>query len=306
MKLTPILVSLSALLAAPGLSMAQSMPMPPTTSAAAGDVGQVDDIEVVGRLSPRQRAESFVAEVGAAPGEARLARWDRSLCVGAGAMERDQAQRLIDRVSIVAASLGLQLGAPGCKANVMIMATTTADALAQDMVRSDPNGFQPAFGNSDAGNAALERFQRSDTAVRWWQVSLPVSADTGQVAIRMKGDDEPPSISSPSMSRLRGGVRDDLARIYIIVDTTKLGDVSFDALCDYIAMIALAQINDRADTTRYDTILNLFKNSSVNSRLSQWDFAYLKYLYEADRSLAHRDAQMLEIASRLGRSTATP
>lgn len=299
------LVSLGTMLVGPAL--AQSVPPPAAqTEVSVDEVQQVEDIEVVGARDVRQRAEAFVAEVGAAPGLARLARWDRSLCVGVAAMEKDKAQYLIDRVSRIGGSLGLQLDSPGCRANVMIVATTTAKVLATNMVQSDPNGFQPAFGNSDMGALALQRFQSTDAPVRWWHVSLPVSADTGALAIRMKGDDEPPTISSTNASRLRAATRDDLARVYIIVDTTRLGNVTFDALCDYIAMIALAQINDQATPDGFDTVLNLFRGGAPDAGLTTWDMGYLKALYRADRSLASADGQSLDIANHLssgGQST---
>lgn len=302
-----ILASVAALSA--GLfssAFAQSEPALAAPSVAAGeDSRQLEDIEVVGARKARQRAQAFVAEVGAAPGLARLARWDRSLCVGVAGMERDKAQYLIDRVSRIGGSLGLRLESPGCRANVMVVATTTGKVLATNMVQSDPDGFQPAFGNSDMGVEALARFQSSDAPVRWWHVSLPVSADTGALAIRMKGDDEPPTISSTNASRLRAATRDDLARAYIIVDTTQLGSVTFDALCDYIAMIALAQISDQAAPDGFDTVLNLFRGGAPDAGLTSWDLDYLRALYRADRSLGSAEAQALDIAHHLSSPAAS-
>lgn len=305
MKLSAALTSL-AILAAAGPSFARTAPQtaPQTqTAPPTGDAPQeVQGVEVRGTRDVRERAQNFVNEVGAAPGQERLARWDRGLCVGVAAMERGKAQHMIDRISAIGGSLGLRLEGPGCRANVMIVATTTAGLLATNMVHDDPDGFQPAFGNSDMGRAALARFQSSEAPVRWWQVALPVSEETGGIAIRMKGDEDPPTISSTNMSRLRSGIRDDLARIYVIVDTTKLGNVSFDALCDYIALVSLAQIDDQADTSAYDTVLNLFNGGSTSAGLTQWDINYLQGLYNADRSLARPDGQTRDIANRMARN----
>ena len=46
---------------------------------------------------------------------------------------------------------------------------------------------------------------------------------------------------------------------------------------------ALAQIDPEADTSRYVSILNLFAAPEATETLTDWDTAYLKGLYDAER-----------------------
>jgi len=177
----------------------------------------------------------------------------------------------------------------------MVVAASDAPALARALVRDDPNGFRPARGSTDRGSAALDRFQSTDAPVRWWHVSLPVSVDTGDVAIHMDGE-EAQTIAVRDASRLRANIRDDLARVIVIVDVTKVGTIGFGALSDYVAMIALAQVEPDADTSGYDTVLNLFAAGSDRSTgLTQWDKDYLISLYSARRDRARATQQTEDI-----------
>jgi hypothetical protein len=245
------------------------------------------DIEVVGR-SPEQ-VQSFIRDVAAAPPRRRLARWNRSICVGVSNLERRYAQFMVDRVTLVASDMGLETEAPGCRPNIMIIAASDAEPLARALVADDPSAFRPAQGISDLGADALERFQTTDAPVRWWHVSLPVLIDSGELAVALDGEmpigpigPEPLMINVREATRLRANTRDDLDRVVIIIDVAKVGRIGFGALSDYVAMIALAQIAPDPDTTAYDTVLNLFSTGAVRPvGLTRWDRDYLAALYAA-------------------------
>ncbi len=280
--------SLAAFLAVLALSGAAQIPeaAPPQIQQdpAAGGATRVDDI-VVSARPLEQQVQSFVDEVAAAPRGRNLARWDRKICIGAANFDPRYAQMLVDRVSSVALGLGLESGEPGCRPDVMIVASAQPDADAQRIVRDDPYGFHPAQGGTDLGRAALQRFQDSDAPVRWWQVSMPVSADTGEVAIRLI-DEDPPTISGRLASRISSNIRDDLARVLIVIDAGKMRDVSFSGLADYVALIALAQIDPEADTSNFPSVLNLFDPSRNLTGFTDWDRDYLQGLYAAKRDMA--------------------
>src|SRR5690606_3172864 len=110
----------------------------------------------------------------------------------------------------------------------------------------------------DLGLEALDNFAESERPVRWWHVSLPVDARSGQPAIRFPG--QPPPTISGSASRIHSHVRDDLLYIIIIVDATKVLGTTWQQLADYLAVISLAQIDPSTNPTEFDSILNLFSN----------------------------------------------
>lgn len=254
----------------------------------------LDEVEVrAHRL--KDQVQSFVAEVAAPPRGRGLARWDRSICVGVANMDPRYAQVMVDRIARNALEIGLDIEEPGCKPDIMIVAAADATSLAQALVRDDPNGFRPSRASTDMGAAALARFQATDAPVRWWQVSLPVSGDTGELAVHLDGED-PPTLAVRDASRLRANIRDDLARVIVIVDVTKIGRIGFGALSDYISMVALAQVAPDVDTSRYDTVLNLFADGSDRSAgLTLWDKDYLKSLYTARRDRARGGQQTRDI-----------
>ncbi|CAN5232975.1 hypothetical protein BH10PSE1_BH10PSE1_17860 [soil metagenome] len=275
-------VAMATQIAPPAIPQA-SVQTPPVSQPTQneGPVTDLGAVTVTGQRPTEERATAFVEEVTAPPRGRGLARWDKAICVGTANIDNRYAQFMIDRISATAASVGLDIGEPGCRANVMIAASTDADALAKALVRDEPNGFRPSTGQTDIGSQALSEFQNSDAPVRWWHVSLPVSVDTGDVAVRVNGE-EPPTVYVRDASRLRSNVRDDLVRVVIILDTSRMGPVSYGALSDYVAMIALAQIDAKADTSTWPTILNLFAANPPNS-LTNWDKDYLTALYAARR-----------------------
>jgi hypothetical protein len=73
--------------------------------------------------------------------------------------------------------------------------------------------------------------------------------------------------------------------LLVVVDTELVGPISLEALGDYIAMTALARVSPDADTTRFDTVLNLFADPEAGLvrpvGMTEWDRAYLQGLYAA-------------------------
>ena len=200
-------------------------------------------------------------------------------------LQREAAQYIADRVSRLALEVGLTPGEPGCQPDVVIIFTTDASHVAATMVKEEPRLFRPGMGHSGMiiGLKALDEFVESDKAVRWWHVSMPVDARTGQRAIRLAGDDGPPVVNVAGPSRIHSGTRDDLQLAMIVVDPTKLTGTTWQQLGDYLAVVALAQVDPKADLSSFDSILNLFSNPLAYSGLTDWDVSYMRALYAFDQ-----------------------
>lgn len=265
------------------------------------DVDIVDDVEVIGRRF-EEIARDFIDDVAAPPRRRGLARWNGPLCVGTVNLRADTAQPIIDRISEVARDLDINVGEPGCNANTLIVATDDGAALATALAERRRRLLHPGSLKTIASSRAFELFQTSSRPVRWWQISVPVDSTTGQIAIRLPGvfgpDGQPhiPVINVLAASRIRSQIRDDLTKVFIIVDVDEVDGLTITQLADYLAMVTLAQIDGDAETSAYDTVLNLFQDREGTSGLTEWDRAYLAGLYSAEQNRINLNAQARNVA----------
>lgn len=272
------------------LLLAQQSPLPPQ----APPTTELEEVVVDGRTL-RQTVDRFVDDIIAPPVGRGPARWDRKVCVGVANLRNDVAQGLVDQISFVALQVGLDVGDPGCSANILVVATSDGAAMARALVEARPGAFRPPYAGASGSRAAMERFQAGETAVRWWHVSVPVSNESGVVAVRVPGYDAP--LISQDGSRLTTRIRNDLRRAFIILDLDLIGDATPQQLGGYIGMVALAQIDPEADTAAYDTILNLFGGTAQPGALTAWDLSYLKSLYDAELNQRAPSQQGGEVSS---------
>lgn len=297
---------LAPLLAA--LLIAGQTPSP--APAADQEAVRLEDVEVTGR-SLDSLIRNFVNEVAAPNRNRGIARWDSRICVGVANLRGEPAQYIVDRVSTVAEDVGLSVGAPGCKPNLLIVATADGAGLARELVQDRQRAFRMGGSGMDRGGAALRDFQEADRPVRWWQVSMPTDSETGHRAISLPGEcrnactspmDYAPAINVFAASRLSTQIVDNIFRTVVIVDVDKASHVDVVQLADYIAMVSLAQIDPDADTSGYASILNVFAEPETVATLTEWDKAYLYGLYDAQRSRKNLRAGKTEIASSIRRA----
>ncbi len=273
---------------------------------------RLEDVTVTGRSLDRL-IENFVAEVAEPNRRRGLARWDGSLCVGVANLRQETAQYIVDRVSTVAEDVGLRAGGPGCAPNLLVVATDDGGAAARSLVSESRRAFRMGGAGMDRGGSAFRDFQEADRPIRWWQVSMPMDADSGQRAVRLPGDCEgrlcigsvlgyAPMLEISSASRLTTQIVDNIFRTVVIVDIDDVAGLTAQQLADYVAMVSLAQIDPDADTRAYDSILNVFDDGAPT--LTGWDLAYLDGLYGAERTDRNRDANRAEIESSIRRAHA--
>lgn len=294
------------------LTLAAQDPATQPSAAAQEAPTRLEDITVTGRSLDRL-IENFVAEVAEPNRRRGLARWNRSICVGVANLRQETAQYIVDRVSTVAEDVGLRPGGPGCAPNLLVVATDDGGAAARSLVAESRRAFRMGGAGMDRGGSAFRDFQETDRPIRWWQVSMPMDADTGQRAVRLPGDCEgrlcidsslgyAPMIDISSASRLSTQIVDNIFRTVVIVDIDEVAGLSVQQLADYIAMVSLAQIDPDADTRAYDSILNVFDEGAPT--LTGWDLAYLEGLYGAERNDQNRDASRAEVEASIRRAHA--
>ncbi len=267
----------------------------PTSDAAATEL---DSIIVEGRRI-EEAARAFIEQVGEPPRGTRLARWNRPVCVSVTNMQPRLAQFVIDRIAVNAFNVGVDVGEPGCKPNVIILATGDGPALAKKLVSEIGIGFRPAINHTDLGRNALQDFQNSDAPVRWWNVTMPVTTDTGDIAITLRSDEAPRTVTVRDGSRLRSNVRYDMAWTIVIIDMSRTNGAPLGVLADYVSMVSLAQVDPAADLSGQSTVMNLFRAPQDVSGLTQWDKDYLAALYAAPTDRANGRQQDAGVAHAL-------
>lgn len=272
------------------------------------DPGEVSIEGIVVDGRPLEEAvREFVGEVAGPPRGRGLAQWRGRLCLGVANLAADPAQALIDRIGDVATELEIEIGAPGCEANALIIFTEDAGAMANALIEEDRRTFRTGVGGFELGSAALERFRNTTAPVRWWQISVPTDSETGDRAVRLPGDINPATgqPGSPTQtvtaSRLISQIRDDLNRTIVIVDIDEVADISFEQLGDYLALVTLAQIDPEGDTSGFTTVLNVFDDPAVTPGLSDWDWSYLRALYSSRPMRHNASAQASDLAGFMAR-----
>jgi hypothetical protein len=293
-------MSRSAILAGISLGLLAS-----ASAAAAQEAAPASSEEVVVTGQRTEEAiRTFVDEVSVAMGSAdQLARWDRRICPGVAGLRGRYAQFLIDRMAQRAFDVGLDVGDPGCRANMLIIVTLDPDAMAQQLLDDHPDalGYFRERGRNTLGRTALRAFVESDAPVRWWHVSRTATEGFDEIGETADGS-APVTFALGNASRLSRSTHQNFGAAFIIVDARHLAeiDLDFGALADYVAMVALAQVDADASTTGLTTILNLFNDETSPRALTEWDIAYLRGLYGAESTVSAR-RQAGDIARTMGR-----
>jgi len=285
---------------------------------------QDPDIVVVGeRLE--QLTSSFVEEVSVPSlREDQLARWNEVICVGAVGLSPADAQLLVDRISMRAGAVGLRLGQPGCRANVMVIYAPDSDTLTRQIVEQRPEllGYYSNDAVSTGGRDGLEDFANTPRPVRWWHVARNVTmdgrlldnpntqpaaggAEAAAASAAVAAGLPPTGLGSASGaqvvrslgSRLSRTTRQDMNYVLVIVDAARVAEIPANSWFDYVAMVSLAQIDPNATPSEIPSILNLFTSAAETApnEMTSWDLAYLSGLYRATREAVNSRQQRSEI-----------
>lgn len=269
-----------------------------------------DEIVVPGTRQLREIVRDFVGDITEPGKGGQVARFDRKVCPGVVGARANVAQALIDRIAARAMGVGLTIGEPGCRANILVLVTPDAQRFTPDFVRQNHTLFGVWQDGQTRGAEALEAFQKTARPVRWWHVTQSVT-DRGEVLPPSNptggdGFDGVPVANVTNSGRLRSGIRQDFNRVIIVVDATQSAAAPFTALADYIAMVSLAQIDPNANVNDAPTILNLFgeiaKGSRPHNGMTDWDVSYLEGLYGAQRFAKSGSLQESQITGDMTRA----
>lgn len=274
---------------------------PPAPSPEAGaeqPATVVEGVTVTGRRAVRDHSEAVSehARALASPTRrGRLALWRSELCVGVVGLPQVHGAYIAERIADEAHALGVRVGNAGCRPNVFVLVTSQPDRAAADLQDRYAGAF--AVNGRRYGMLLgqsrddLRAFLDTDATVRTWHVSRLVSSDGRPIAMVQIDPLDPtslvPAVQTTGSSRLSANLADEMSRVYIIVDTTRLVGATYEQLASYLAMAALAQVREQQPDRRFPTILSVFEDLAEGQvgaeTVTNADRAFLRGLYQGRR-----------------------
>ena len=256
---------------------------------------RLDDIVVTGQRL-EEAVQAYVESLSAPARMRGLARWSSEICLDVVNLQSQAETEIAGRIRDVATALGLSLESEGCEPNLVVIGTEDGPALASAMVdRFRRRFFRLGSTRTNRGSAALEAFRTTTAPVRWWHVSLPVHAVTGEAMIPLFGEraGDPPCYSRSTATKDLsvagiGGSRtgatcnvitDRIVGLWVVIDVMAAEGLSWTQLSDYVAFVAMAQTDPEGDLSAFDTVLNLFEQPGSVAGITAWDETYLMTLY---------------------------
>jgi hypothetical protein len=302
--LTAVAIGQSALVAAP--AQAQTGAQDPAST-------QVQGVTVTADRVIADKVKNFVAGISKTAPGIQVARWDHSICTGVLGLPEAHARYMNDRIAANAVAAGLDVGKPGCDANVLILVAPNADAFTAQIVHDHPKVFGAFSTSHSRGRGALKDFVHTPRPVRWWHLTQTKATGgfTASESTESGRGLQAPTMRVYSASHIHTNVVEVFGNILIVVDAKGAAGVSYQALCDYISMVALAQINPDVDVTSLPSILTLFHDRDAGrplpAGLTEWDKAYLKALYDVSaNNTASRERQQITDQMREKATAPTP
>jgi hypothetical protein len=278
------------------------------------DTTDTAPIEQVIVTAPRLSAEikSFVQSYAMPSLSAPVvARWKNPICPNTfGFLQQKDDDFVTLRIRQIAASANVRLATPPCRANIQVYFAAKPQALL-DSIRShggsrllsaNPSQAERlavfkrpiqawyATGTRDEYNGVLGSDDIEDGG---WSgcicdITVPPMPGSG---VRMMNPDP-----------VRAGVRSEFAHIYVIADINQTSSYSFNAVADYIAMLALSEIRTFDACQELPSITNLIVPDCDASRkpgaITETDLAYLRGIYSVDPGEALK-TQQSDIAAQM-------
>lgn len=272
--------------------------------AVAAEPAQNETIVVVGEDEKQRRQElkDFVRELGVANGERTAARWVDPVCPTVTGLAPDHAAIVESRVRAIAREAGARVSKKRCDPNIVIAFSGDGGALAR-AIRSRAPARLSEVPVTDRSSLFDGR-----APIRWWYATeardssgiaassiLPPwtagnSASGGSV-LPMNDDSTVLNHYNPSLVSTR--TMRALQAATVLVDANLAEGQTLSSIADYVALVALAEI--QLDARPANSVLSLFSSPDGPKRMSSRDQAFLDALYRLplDRHARQQRARLV-------------
>ena len=266
-----------------------------------------ENVTVTGIKDVRKAVSDFVGAMTVPTRVAgKMARWRDRICPLTAGVRPTAVKFITQHVRDVAAQVGAPVNdKPDCKPNIEIVFTTTPQALLDTIFIKYPE----LLGYHDNSAQATKMATVTWPVQSWYSTATkdlhgqPTvdGVKTGGVTMTLQlpegGYGGPSGGSLPMFemnmpgarvvnvtgSRMLGdGTSSEFNHVVIVVEPAKLLEVELGTLSDYIAMLALAQMQPPEKCQELPTLMNLLLAgcNAPPKALTSVDFAYLRALYK--------------------------
>lgn len=265
-----------------------------------------DKVTVTGQKQ-REAINAFIKSL-AVPNRltGKLARWETGICPVTVGVRKEAVQFITARLKQVAVLADAPVDtSPTCKPNIEIVFTTTPQGL-MDNVRRKHQAF---LGYADTA-AQRDRLAVVKRPIQAWYTTATKDLRGGtQIDSAFSNPVEvvvPDPYRNPPFTtlyvrqgaktvtggRLGDGLRSILHHVIVVVDPTKLVEEEIGSVADYVALVALSQVQSLDKCQSLSSIANLLPQGCEKpAGLTVSDMGYLKGLYHMNAEQALRGQQ---------------
>jgi len=239
------------------------------------------------RIALERRLFTFVTQITrTAPRDESLRIWRAPICPLVAGLGKDQGEFILARLSQAAQAAGAPLDGEKCRPNLYVVFSNAPDELIETWRAHS----RRAFGGVRGTKAAVDRFAARKRPVRVWYnrefgsaFGAPVGTDTSMEGIGLSVGSGAVVNKFVDDTRLSYNEVMIFSSVIVIVDGKQVAGMQFGQLGDYVAMLAMTELDPDAPFGAAPTILRLFADRAAGvtppAGLTPWDTAFLKALY---------------------------
>lgn len=292
-------IAFCAALMLPALAVsAQAQPLPSPSALPTENV-------TVTAAKSREALDKF-AKAFATPTKltGKIARWETAVCPSVVGQKPEFARFIAQRLQAIAAAAGAPVNAsPSCTPNIQIIFTTTPQALLDQIRQDDPDYLGYATTSEQREKLAtvtrpIQAWYTTETIDRNGVHRMDSGRKLGNgvtmsnfsafaMPSAMATDRSPIELPYATYAHVNGtrindATRTGLNHVIVVIDTTKMAGQRLVPLADYIAMLALTQINSLDTCQQLPSIVNILApdcDQKIDG-ITATDLTYLHALYE--------------------------
>ena len=239
------------------------------------------------REQARERAVTFVRQVGIARGDTSAARWSDPVCPRVLGIAQPYSGIVEARMREIATAAGMRVAAAGCTTNVSVSFVGDAAGLMREIDRRSPTRLQEV--PRDARDAMLN----GDSPIRWWYLterrsghqmrnaaqSLQTEGGVGGGSQQASNSLDVESLSQYNSSLISTQMARAIIDANVVIDLDRVEGRSLQAVAAYAAFVAFSEVRP-SDPPPAGSILGMFGTEQGVRGLTDWDMAFLRALYQ--------------------------